>query len=125
MQQASSLWISLNQPVHQDDHGCFVPSAEAENITGPSARINGTTLSVSKFSNSCIQGDKSMRKLIFTCIAATLVTAPMVSVVKAEDTTVIKRDRDGDKTVIKKRENLNVLPVPHTEEKTIIKKERE
>jgi hypothetical protein len=66
-----------------------------------------------------------MRKLIFTCIAATLVTAPMVSVVNAEDTTVIKRDRDGDKTVIKKRENLNVLPVPHTEEKTIIKKERE
>lgn len=66
-----------------------------------------------------------MRKLIFTCIAAALVTAPMASVVKAEDTTVIKRDRDGDKTVIKKRENLNVLPVPHTEEKTIIKKERE
>jgi hypothetical protein len=68
-----------------------------------------------------------MRKLIFTCIAATLVAAPMTTVVKAEDTTVIKRDRDGegDKTVIKKREELNVLPVPHTEEKTIIKKERD
>jgi Ni/Co efflux regulator RcnB len=68
-----------------------------------------------------------MRKLIFTCIAATLVAAPMTTVVKAEDTTVIKRDRDGDrdKTVIKKREELNVVPVPHTEEKTIIKKEHE
>ena len=66
-----------------------------------------------------------MRKLIFTCIAATLLTAPMASIVKAEDTTVIKRDRDGDKTVIKKREELKVLPVPHTEEKTIIKKERD
>jgi Ni/Co efflux regulator RcnB len=83
-----------------------------------------------------------MRKLIFTCIAATLVAAPMTTIVKAEDTTVIKRDRDGegdktvikrdrdrdgegDKTVIKKREELNVLPVPHTEEKTIIKKERD
>jgi Ni/Co efflux regulator RcnB len=82
-----------------------------------------------------------MRKLIFTCIAATLVAAPMTTI-KAEDTTVIKRDRDGegdktvikrdrdrdgegDKTVIKKREELNVLPVPHTEEKTIIKKERD
>jgi Ni/Co efflux regulator RcnB len=68
-----------------------------------------------------------MRKLVFTCIAATLVAAPMTTVVKAEDTTVIKRDRDGDrdKTVIKKREELNVVPVPHTEEKTIIKKEHE
>ena len=47
-----------------------------------------------------------MRKLIFTCIAATLVGAPMTTIVKAEDTTIIKRDRDGegDKTVIKKRE---------------------
>lgn len=66
-----------------------------------------------------------MRKLILACIGAALVTAPMASIVRAEDTTVIKRDRDGDKTVIKKREELNVLPVPHTEEKTIIKKERD
>ena len=77
-----------------------------------------------------------MRKLVYTCIAAALITAPMASVAKAEDTavikrdrdgdkTVIKRDRDGDKTVIEKREELNVLPVPHTEEKTIIKKERD
>ena len=69
-----------------------------------------------------------MRKLLFTCIAATLVAAPMTNIVKAEDTTIIKRDRDGegDKTVIKKREEqLKVLPVPHTEEKTIIKKERD
>jgi hypothetical protein len=67
-----------------------------------------------------------MRKLLFTCIAATLVAAPMTTIVKAEDTTIIKRDRDGegDKTVIK-REELKVLPVPHTEEKTIIKKERD
>jgi hypothetical protein len=35
-----------------------------------------------------------MRKLIFTRVAATLVAAPMVTVVKAEDTTIIKRDRD-------------------------------
>ena len=65
-----------------------------------------------------------MRTIIFTCIAASLVTAPMASIVKAEETTVIKRDRDGDKTVIKKREE-HLLPVPHTEEKTIIKKERD
>jgi hypothetical protein len=60
-------------------------------------------------------------------MAVTLVAAPMTTIVKAEDTTVIKRDRDGDrdKTVIKKREELNVAPVPHTEEKTIIKKDHE
>jgi hypothetical protein len=44
-----------------------------------------------------------MRKLVFTCVAAALVTAPLASVVKAEDTTVIKRDRDEDTTVIKRR----------------------
>ncbi len=65
-----------------------------------------------------------MHKLILTCIATALLAASMASIVKAEDTTVIKRDRDGDKTVIRKREE-NVLPVPHTEEKTIIKNERD
>ena len=66
-----------------------------------------------------------MRKLDLTCIAAALITAPMAGIVKAEDTTVIKRDRDGDRTVIEKKQELNILPVPHTEEKTIIKKERD
>jgi hypothetical protein len=41
-----------------------------------------------------------MRTIIFTCIAASPLTASMASIVKAEETTVIKRDRDGDKTVI-------------------------
>jgi Ni/Co efflux regulator RcnB len=79
-----------------------------------------------------------MNKLVFACIAAALIAAPMATIVKAEETTVIKREHgdrdntvikeregDGDRTVIKKREELNVLPVPHTEEKTIIKKERD
>jgi hypothetical protein len=67
-----------------------------------------------------------MHKLILATMAAVIVTAPMTAAVKAEDTTVIKRDDDSDKTVIKKREQLNVLPVPHTEEKkTIIKKDHE
>jgi hypothetical protein len=66
-----------------------------------------------------------MRTLIFTCVAAALVIAPMTSIVRADDTTVIKRDNEGDKTVIKKRDEFNVAPVPHTEEKTIIKKERD
>jgi hypothetical protein len=66
-----------------------------------------------------------MRKVLFFGIAAMLVAAPMATVVKAEDTTIIKRDHDGDRTVIEKRERTDVLPVPHTEEKTIIKKERD
>ena len=65
------------------------------------------------------------RKVLFFGIAAMLVTAPMVTVVKAEDTTIIKRDHDGDRKVIEKRERTDLLPVPHTEEKTIIKKERD
>jgi hypothetical protein len=67
-----------------------------------------------------------MRKLILVTVAAVIVTAPMTAAVKAEDTTVIKRDNDGDKTVVKKRDELNVLPVPHVEEKkTVIKKEHD
>ncbi len=67
-----------------------------------------------------------MRKFILATMAAVIVTAPLATVVKAEDTTVIKRDNDGDrsKTVIKKHDDVNMLPVPHTEQKkTIIKKE--
>jgi len=49
---------------------------------------------------------------------------------RAEDTTVIKRDNDGDQstTVVKKKQDeVHPLPVPHVEEKqkTIIKKENE
>lgn len=53
-------------------------------------------------------------------------SVPMASSVRAEDTTVIKKDRDRDNTVIKKKEELHVLPVPHTEEKkTIIRKDHD
>jgi Ni/Co efflux regulator RcnB len=65
-----------------------------------------------------------MRKLILAIAAAALLAAPMATAVRAEDTTVIKRHDDGDKTIIKKRDEPAVLPLPHVEEhKTIIKKE--
>jgi hypothetical protein len=66
--------------------------------------------------------------LILAAIAAGLVVGPVATAARAEDTTVIKRDNDGDssKTVIKKKDDVNLLPVPHTEEKkTIIKKEND
>ena len=68
-----------------------------------------------------------MRKLILATVAAVIVTAPMTAPVKAEDTTIIKKDNDtGDKTVVKKRDEINMLPVPHVEEKkTKIKKEHD
>jgi hypothetical protein len=67
-----------------------------------------------------------MRKFLLAGVAAIIATAPFASVTKAEETTVIKRDSDGDKTVVKKREELNILPVPHTEERTtVIKKEHD
>jgi Ni/Co efflux regulator RcnB len=67
-----------------------------------------------------------MQKLILAAVAAVIVSAPIASAVKAEDTTVIRKDEpDRDRTtVIKKKEDVNVLPVPHREEKkTIIKKD--
>jgi hypothetical protein len=64
-----------------------------------------------------------MRTLVLAAAAAAIaISVPMASAVKAEDTTVIKKDRDGDSstTIVKKREELKILPVPHTEEKTVI-----
>jgi hypothetical protein len=69
-----------------------------------------------------------MRNLILAIVGAIILAAPMASAVKAEDTTVIKKDNDADrsKTVIKKDSDVNLLPVPHTEEhKTIIKKDHD
>lgn len=67
-----------------------------------------------------------MRKLLMVTMAATIMTVPMATAVRAEDTTVIKRNDDGDKTIVKKRDELHVLPVPHVEEKkTVIKKEHD
>jgi hypothetical protein len=67
-----------------------------------------------------------MRKLFLATVALMIVGAPLGQAVRADDTTVIKRDNgeDSNTTVIKKRDEVAPLPVPHTEEKkTIIKKE--
>jgi hypothetical protein len=69
-----------------------------------------------------------MRKLILGTLALILIGAAVGQAVRAEDTTVIKRDNgeDSNTTVIKKRDEVAPLPVPHTEEKkTIIKKEND
>ena len=69
-----------------------------------------------------------MRKILLATVAAVIATAPLATAVKAEDTTVIKKDGDVDRstTVIKKRDDVNLLPIPHTEEKkTVIKKEND
>jgi hypothetical protein len=68
-----------------------------------------------------------MRRLVLAAAAAVIViSVPLASSVRAEDTTVIKKDRDGDTTVIKKKQELHVLPVPHTEEKkTIIRRDHD
>ena len=66
-----------------------------------------------------------MRKILLAVAATALMAAPLATVVKAEDTTVIKRD-DDSKTVIKKEDHINVLPLPHEEHKTtVIKKEHD
>jgi hypothetical protein len=67
-----------------------------------------------------------MRKLILAAVAAILVGAPVGQAVRADETTVIKRDNDADQstTVVKKKDEVAPLPVPHVEEKkTIIKKD--
>ena len=60
-----------------------------------------------------------MRVIMLAITAAFIVSVPMAAAVKAEDTTVIKKDVDGDrsKTIIKKEEPRDV------EKKVIIHKE--
>jgi hypothetical protein len=47
-----------------------------------------------------------MRAIMLATVAAFIMSVPMAAAVKAEDTTIIKKDSDGDrsKTIIKKDE---------------------
>ena len=60
-----------------------------------------------------------MRVIMLAITAAFIVSVPMAAAVKAEDTTIIKKDVDGErsKTIIKKEEPRDV------EKKVIIHKE--
>ena len=62
-----------------------------------------------------------MRAIMLATAAAFIMSVPMAAAVKAEDTTVIKKDVDGDrsKTVIKKKEE------PREEKKVIIHKDND
>ena len=62
-----------------------------------------------------------MRVIMLAITAAFIMSVPMTAAVKAEDTTVIKKDVDGDrsKTVIKKKEE------PREDKKVIIRKDND
>jgi hypothetical protein len=118
------LWRAANADEHLGNRSADV---ELDNAITNCFRVtsSGTDEASVGYRDRTNQGD-DMRKLILATMAAAIITAPMATVVKAEDTTIIKKDNDGDrsKTVIKKSDDVNMLPVPHTEEKkTIIKKE--
>jgi hypothetical protein len=63
-----------------------------------------------------------MRAIMLATAAAFIMSVPMAAAVKAEDTTVIKKDVDGDrsKTIIKKEE-----PRRDVEKKVIIHKDND
>jgi hypothetical protein len=63
-----------------------------------------------------------MRAIMLAITAAFIMSVPMAAAVKAEETTVIKKDVDGDrsKTVIKKKEEPR-----DTEKKVIIRKDND
>jgi hypothetical protein len=62
-----------------------------------------------------------MRAIMLAITAAFIMSVPMAAAVKAEETTVIKKDVDGDrsKTVIKKKEE------PREDKKVIIHKDND
>lgn len=49
---------------------------------------------------------------------------PLVTLARADET-VIKKDEPSSTTIIKKKHEPKLLPVPHETDKTIIKKEHE
>ena len=63
-----------------------------------------------------------MRAIMLAITAAFIVSVPMAAAVKAEETTVIKNDVDGDrsKTVIKKKEEPR-----DADKKVIIRKDND
>jgi hypothetical protein len=63
-----------------------------------------------------------MRAIMLAITAAFIISVPMAAAVKAEDTTVIKKDVDGDrsKTVIKKKEEPR-----DADKKVIIRKDND
>jgi hypothetical protein len=63
-----------------------------------------------------------MRKVFLLGAAALVLGLQLAAPARADETTVIRKDRpDEGTTVIRKEEGVNVFPVPHTEErKTII-----
>jgi hypothetical protein len=64
-----------------------------------------------------------MRAIMLATAAAFIMSVPMAAAVKAEDTTVIKKDVDGDrsKTIIKKEEPRD----RDVEKKVIIRKDND
>jgi hypothetical protein len=69
-----------------------------------------------------------MSRLAMITALALLMSAPFVAGAKAEDTTVIQKDQpeSSSTTVVKKRDDINLLPIPHTDErKTVIHKEHD
>jgi hypothetical protein len=64
-----------------------------------------------------------MRTIILAAGAALILSVQVAAVAKADETTVIRHDHpdDSSTTVIKKREGVDLLPIPHpTEEKKVI-----
>ena len=63
-----------------------------------------------------------MRAIMLAITAAFIMSVPMAAAVKAEETTVIKKDVDGDrsKTIIKKKEEPR-----DTDKKVIIRKDND
>jgi len=49
---------------------------------------------------------------------------PLITLARADET-IIKKDEPSSTTIIKKKHEPELLPVPHETEKTIIKKEND
>lgn len=61
-----------------------------------------------------------MRSLALAATAA-VISMQLAAVARADETTIIRKDQpDTSTTVVKKHDELNLLPVPHTEEKKTI-----
>jgi hypothetical protein len=62
-----------------------------------------------------------MRTLALAAATAVIMSMQLAAVARADDTTVIRKDgADTSTTVVKKHDDINLFPVPHSEENKVI-----
>jgi hypothetical protein len=90
----------------------------------PGGALKGTKFKRTALSKLRTRFEEDEMRTAFAVSVAVALSLPVVTIARADDV-VIKKNEPSSTTVIKKKEEPRLLPVPHEEQKTIIKKEHD